>query len=383
MLPAKSILKIIGSLCIILLCYCNRSPTEPQFASLQEEIESIVNEYLEIGMAVGIIDKQQQETRLYYGSKTRNQEDPPDGNTVFQIGSITKTFTGILLADRILNGTIGINENAGDYLPAGMTMPSAEGVEITIKHLATHASGIPKRPHNTGYPAPPGYDPVNSYAAYTAEHIYDYLTNYCTLLFTPGTGYNYSNIGAGLIGHICGLLDGSSYDEVITETILTPLGLNNTSITMTPAQATNSAMGYGTNFDARPDWDANDIFQGAGWIRSSLNDMMHYLKINLGMEQSPLDAAVALTHQTHFNVGTVTYDDRPGEVYELGIGFFWQKLANDDGFTYYRHGGKTNAHFAYIGFDETKTFGTVILGNYEGTDGLQIGYEIMSAINRY
>lgn len=359
-------------------------PPEPQFNSLEEEIDYLVEQYSEVGAAIGVINNQQEQIVLFYGTKTLNENDPPDANTVFQIGSIAKIFTCTLLADMILQGTVGLEETVGYYLPAEqVTIPTFNSVEVKIKHLATHSSGIPKRPHGSSYPVPPGYDPINSYAAYTTEHIYDYLTNYCTLAGTPGTVYLYSNIGVGLLGHTLGRIEGSSYEAILNNTIINPLGMNRTSIFVSDAQATNLAMGYSANFEPRPNWDANDIFQGAGFINSSLNDMMIFLKANMGLIEHPLEDAIALAHQVHFNVGKVTYDDRPGEVYEYAIGLGWQIHEDSNERTWFRHGGNTNSQSAYIGFDLSILTGVVILCNYEEVDVYSFGDKMLKAINKY
>jgi CubicO group peptidase (beta-lactamase class C family) len=374
----------ISSFIFFSSCSENGQPPDPQYSSLEEEIDHLVEQYSEVGAAIGVINNQQEQIVLFYGTKTLNENDPPDTNTVFQIGSITKIFTGTLLADMILNGSVGLEDAVGHYLPAEqVTMPTFNSVEVKIKHLATHSSGIPKRPFGSSYPVPPGFDPVNSYAAYTTEHIYDYLTNYCTLAGTPGTVYLYSNIGVGLLGHTLGRIEKSSYEAILNNRIIKPLGMNSTSIFVTDTQTTNLAMGYSANFEPRPNWDANDIFQGAGFINSSLNDMMIFLKANMGIIEHPLEDAIALAHQIHFDVGTVTYDDRPGEVYEYAIGLGWQIHEDSKGRTWFRHGGNTNSQSAYIGFDLSILTGVVILCNYQEVDVYNFGDKVLTAINNY
>ena len=387
---SKSIL-ILGILLAITFfssCAKNDTPTgpqsDPQFKNLEEEIDHIVNQYYKVGAAVGVINKQQEQLVSFYGTKVLNADDPPNENTVFQIGSITKTFTTTLFADRILKGIVGLDSAASQYLPADqVTMPTYDGAEITLKHLATHSSGIPKKPHGTSYPYPPGYDLLNAYAAYTKEHIYDFLTNYCTLSSKPGTRYLYSNIGVGLLGHILGIVDGSSYEELLINIIINPLGMNNTSLFIIEGQDINIALGYSAILEPMPNFDANDIFQGAGFIKSSLNDMMIYLKANMRLIDNTLENAIDLAQQAHFNVGTVTYDDRPGEVFELTIGLGWHRHQSSDGRTYYWHGGSTNGHTAYIGFDKSNLTGVVVLCNCEDVNILIFGDKLLKAINKY
>ena len=102
---------------------------------------------MKVGAIIGIINKQQERVIFSYGTKSINSNEPPDANTVFEIGSITKTFTATLAADMFLKGNFS-DDTVGHYLPAGqVTMPSKDGVEIRLVHLLTHSSGIPRSPH--------------------------------------------------------------------------------------------------------------------------------------------------------------------------------------------------------------------------------------------
>ena len=143
--------------------------TEEQL-SLEEQINEIVMPRIKVGAMVGVINNQER-LILSYGSKAVNSNDPPDADTIFEIGSITKTFTTILLADMILKGTISLNSIVGNYLPSDkVTMPSYNGVEISFKHLATHTSALPRMPDNL---EDAEGDPDNPYAVYQTEHLYE------------------------------------------------------------------------------------------------------------------------------------------------------------------------------------------------------------------
>lgn len=187
----------------------------------------------------------------------------------------------------------------------------------------------------------------------------------------------------GLLGHTLGLIDGSSYEELVTKRIFNSLEMNNTSLFINDSQDTNMTLGYSSNFELMYNFDANDIFQGAGFIKSSLNDMMRYLKANLALMNNDLKDAIELTQQSHFAVGRVTYDDRPDEVFDLMIGLGWHIHKSSDGRTYFWHGGSTNGHTAYIGFDKSTLTGAVILCNYEDVDIIIFGDEILKVINKY
>jgi len=362
---------LVGML-FILSCATDKTSVGPRFQSLEEEINGIAKTYTRVGAMIGVIDKQQQKLIFSYGSKSVDTNEPPDANTVFEIGSITKTFTATIAADMYLNGYFS-DDTVGHYLPAGqVTMPSKDGVEIQFINLLTHTSGIPRIP-GTSYPYPPGYDPSNPYAAYTTAHVYNYLTNYCTLEFTPGTWWLYSNTGVGLMGHIEGLVDGTSYETVLKREIFDELGMDNSSLFLTADQMNNLAIGHNINKQIVPNYDAQDIFQGAGFIKTSLNDMFKYLEANLGLVQTPLKDAMDLTHQPQFHQGSM------GD-----IGLAWYILELDDGQTMVYHGGGTGGYDSFLGFNKSLSTGAIILFNSKVNESVHtIGELVLKAINKY
>ena len=348
---------------------------ESEYANLEEEINALADKYVKVGAIVGIIDKDQKEHIYSYGKKGIEISDPPDSNTVFDIGSVTKTFTAVLAAEMYIEGDIQ-DDIVGHYLPDSVIMPSKDEVEITFVHLLTHTSGIPRTPHEEGsdFPLPPGYDIENPYAAYTTEQLYDYLTNYCKLEFTPGTWWEYSNTGAGLVGHVLGIIDGTSYQTILKRDVFDVLGMSNSSLFLSDHQKLNMALGHDTKNKIVPFYTANDIFQGCGMIKSSLNDMFKYLKANMGLVNTPLHDAMELTHQKVMHQGSM------GDQ-----GLAWWILDLDDGQKIIYSGGNTNGHSAYIAFNKSKFTGAIILFNSSNHDGanLNMGEEVMKAILKY
>lgn len=373
-------------LCLLLISGCEKKEPaqEPQFDSFDEEFEYLVEKYVRMGAAIGIIDQQQNVQEYYLGSISENRTDPPDAHSLFEIGSITKTFTATILAKMILDGKIALGDDLESFLPESeVSLPDWNGTKITLEHLATHSSGLEKSPHDSNQPLPPGYDPYDPYAAYTSAYVYDYLSSWCDLLFEPGTQYAYSNTGMGLVGHVLGLVDSSSYAEVFEREILDPLGLNETTLFITEEQIPFLAPGHDEDRDSVSNYDARDIFQGAGFLKSSLHDMLIFLKAQMGITQTSLEDAISLTQQVHFNVGTVTYNDREG-VYQLSIGLAWHMDVLPEGYVFYWHGGRTNGYMAYMAFDPEAMTGVVILCNqsYSGAI-LRFGEDLLKAVNKY
>ena len=363
---------------ILLLTFCHKDDpdTEKKYDSLEQEINIIADKYVKVGAIVGIINKQQEKLVFSFGSKSINKNIPPDSNTVFDIGSITKTFTAILAANMYLKGLIK-DDIVEHHLPSALiTMPIKNNKEITFLHLLTHTSGIPRTPHEEGstYPLPLGYEIENPYAAYTTEQVYDYLTNYCILEFEPGTWWEYSNTGFGLLGHVLGLIDGTSYQTILTRDIFDVLEMNRSSLFLTDDQILNQALGHNGNNEIVPFYTANDIFQGIGMIKSTINDMFKYLEANMGLIDTPLRDAMDLTYQIVMHQGSM------GDQ-----GMAWWILDLDDGQKIIYSGGNTNGHSSFIAFNQTKSTGVVILFNSSNHDGanLNMGKEIMKAIIKY
>ena len=369
--------------CILLVSGCTKEVTpELRFNSFEEEFEYLLDEYVKMGAAIGIIDQQQNLHEYYIGTISNDDANPPDRHSIFEIGSITKTFTATLLARMVLDAKVELADELGSLLPAGVvTMPGWEGKNITLSHLATHSSGLPKAPQDSNQPLPPDYDPYDPYAAYTSEFVYDYLSYYCNLLFEPGTQYSYSNTGMGLVGHVLGLVDSTSYEELITREVLVPMGMNETSLFLGEDQISKLAPGHDEDLDSVKNYYAQDIFQGAGFLKSSLHDMLIYLRIQMGLTATPLDDAIALSHEPHFEVGGVHYSDRDG-YYNLSIGLAWHIDELPEGYTFYWHGGRTNGYMAYMAFDLEAMTGVVILCNQSFANAIiRFGEDVLKAVN--
>jgi len=374
-------MKHLGLFLIILIflsaCKEEEETIDPGLSDFEQDVNHLFEQYVKVGAVVGIINKEQKRQVFTYGSKSIENPEKPDANTVFDIGSITKTFTAILTVNVYLK-TNAPDSIVGHYLPVdNVTLPSKSSIEITFIHLLTHTSGLPRSPHVNGsvYPLPEGFDPENPYSVYSTENVYDYLTNYCTLEFTPGTYWGYSNTGYGLLGHTLGLIDGSSYEHVLIRDIFNELGMDNSSLFLTDKQSENMAPGHNSQLVVVPNYTANDIFQGAGMIKSSLNDMFKFLEANMGLLNHPLKDAMLMTHQ---KVGIYT-----GSLGHMGLAWYIFEL--EDGQEIVYSGGDTNGHSAYIAFNPSNLTGAIILLNASFHDGtnLNFGHNLMMAINKY
>jgi serine-type D-Ala-D-Ala carboxypeptidase/endopeptidase len=235
-----------------------------------------------MGMVVGIIEPAGRRV-VAFGRMNASDSSRPNGDTVFQIGSVTKVFTGLLLADMVQRGEVGIDDPASMYLPPGVTMPQ-RGRPITLIDLAKHLSGLPSMPTNFSLLAEP-----NPYAAYTAEQLYTFLSGY-TLPREPGTQH-YSNVGVALLGRLLARHAGMDYEAALRERILQPLNLKDTSITLSADQARRLAPGHDRFLERVETWELRAM-PASGSLRSTANDLLEFLAYNLGYKKSKLDAAM-------------------------------------------------------------------------------------------
>src|SRR2546423_4461591 len=180
-----------------------------------DEIKSILQDRIDRakrsgGIVVGLIDDKG--TRIIsYGKPSRESTKIVNGDSVFEIGSITKVFTAILLADMVERGEVSLNDPISKYLPKSVKTPTRDGREITLLDLATQTSGLPRLPGNMR-----PRDQNNPYADYTVEQMYEFLSGY-TLTRDIGEKYEYSNFGVGLLGHILALRAGTDYETLVVK----------------------------------------------------------------------------------------------------------------------------------------------------------------------
>jgi CubicO group peptidase (beta-lactamase class C family) len=219
---------------------------------------------------------------------------PPDEHTIFEIGSITKVFTTLVLADMVLRGEVALDDPAQKYLPETVQMPTWQGQQISLLHLATHTSSLPRLPDNLEKTIK---DQANPYANYQVSDMYEFLSSY-KLKRPIGSKEAYSNLGMGLLGHVLGLVAGKSYEELVRERILRPLGLNDTSITLNSDQQKRVAPGHTSDGKITANWDTPSLL-GAGALRSTVQDVLSFMAGCMNPTTSPLAQAVRLCQRLY------------------------------------------------------------------------------------
>lgn len=216
-----------------------------------------------------------------------------DPETLFEIGSVTKTFTALALARLAVRGAVQLDLPLRALLPSGVPVPERGGRPIELVHLACHTSGLPRLPKGLLGPALFAADP---YAGCTSEWLLDGLRR-TRLRSVPGTRFRYSNLGAGLLGLALARHLGTDYETLIQTEICRPLGLSDTHVTLDPARVARLAPGHSRTGRPRPRWNLAAL-AGAGALHSTVPDLLRLARAQLGDAPEELSAAIALTHTT-------------------------------------------------------------------------------------
>ena len=176
-----------------------------------------------VGIVVGLVDASG-ERFLASGATAPGGAVLPGADTVYEIGSITKVFTSLVLADMVVRGEVGLDDPVAKFLPATVKVPERDGKRITLRDLSNQVSGLPRMPDNLK-PA----DGADPYVDYSADRLYEFLAR-CELGRAVGEKYEYSNLGVGLLGHALALKAGMGYEELVSKRVLEPLGMADTAI---------------------------------------------------------------------------------------------------------------------------------------------------------
>lgn len=308
---------------------------------VKENIKSRVDNGTNTGIVVGLITSDGV-TYYRYGVKSLETNEQVDENSVFEIGSISKTFTGILLAEMVLKGELSLDTPLQQLLPEGVKAPTRNGQSIKLYQLSNHTSSLPRMPDNFN-PS----NPANPFADYSEKQLYDFLTDY-KLTRDIGSKYEYSNYASGLLGYLLSNKKKLSYEELMVKVIAKPLKLENTRISITPKMKENLAIGYSAGVEVE-NWDFTTL-AGAGAIRSTAVDMINYLEANMGIKKSNLYPAMQLSHK----------NSRIGGSKPVGLG--WEIMSRDGLEIVWKDGG-TAGYRAFVGFIKGGDKGVVVLSN--------------------
>jgi CubicO group peptidase (beta-lactamase class C family) len=326
-------------------------------AALSSELEARI----EAGQGVGIVTAIGSDgSAEYVAAGTTGGDDPVavDETTLFEIGSISKTFTALLLAQLVLEDAVDLDAPITDYLPDDTVIPAGEEREITALDLATHTAGLPPIPTDMA-----DADPLDPYAGYDSERLLAFLAEF-ELPRAPGTAYEYSNVGIALLGLAIETVTGTDYAELVETRILEPLGMDETVIegegTAAFAQPHDRA---GTPI---PAWSFG-AFAPAGAWRSTAADMQKFIAAASGATETPLREAFDLM------AGTTRPSGADGSSLALG----WMILEGPGGPIVW-HNGITGGSNAMIAYQAATGRTAVVLANQASQTGIEdIGFHIV------
>jgi len=327
---------------------------------IDEVVQPLINTNKNVGVSVGIIYKDDSAV-FGYGRVNLNTGRQPDGDTIYEIGSITKVFTALLLINMTENKLVNFTDSIGQFLPPSVQTPTYDNTEITLIDLASHMSGLPRIPSNiNNFKDYLTLDFVkNPYASYTPSRLYTFLSKH-TLKNKPGAQYSYSNLGMGLLGHILAHSQTKTYEDMVVSRICNSLGMNDTRITLSHDQESRLARGYQgvlnisglrLSFPAN-NWDIPTL-AGAGALCSTVNDLIKFLSANMAITQTPLstsmETAQVARHQIKSNMG-------------IAMGWHIQDPDSQEDAIIW-HNGRTGGYSSYMGFNKKHRIGVVILSN--------------------
>jgi CubicO group peptidase (beta-lactamase class C family) len=311
------------------------------------------------GVVIGVLDHGVPRIFAYGAAKA---------DSIFEIGSITKTFTGLVLSQMVEQGKVKFDDPVRELLPPG-TLQKPAGAEITLLDLATQHSGLPRMPGN--------FKPVdqeNPYADYRAANLYAFLAEH-GVAKPDKPGFLYSNLGFGLLGNALSVRAGKTYPALLKEEVLDPLGLNDTAVTLTLDQQARFIPGHTGDHHPAHAWDL-DAFAGAGAIRSTASDMLKYLEANLHPDgfkftkSSPASKTITAALVQDHELRAESFGDQ-----KIALAWLFDPQAGN-----YWHNGATGGYSAYVFFNPKGDYAAVVLLNAtiseKGSYADQIGEHI-------
>ena len=312
-------------------------------AALRAMAEAQVRSGAVPGMVIGTISAS--EVRVEgYGALSRARPGRPDADTVYEIGSLTKTFTALLLADAVARGTLTLDDPVARLLPAYRI--SAFGArQVTLLDLATQTSGLPRLPGNM---APASME--NPYADYSGAMLKAFLGSHA-LGRAPGATYEYSNLGFGLLGTALAAHAGKDYAALLGERITGPLGMRSTAVALSDDMRARLAPGHDASGKPVANWDF-DSLAGAGAIRSTVPDMLRYLRAMMNPASAAALPGLRLVQQPQRPAGT-----SGGQ-----IALAWQIRQMGEHKVVW-HNGMTGGYASFMAFTSDGTRGVVVVAN--------------------
>lgn len=276
---------------------------------------------------------------VFYGIQIKNDSIQSIDNhlKIFEIGSITKVFTATLLAQLVIENKVKLDDPINGYLDVLLK----DNIQITFRQLANHTSGLPRLPANMIIT-----DTLNPYKDYHEANLSQYLSDKMKLLSNPGEKYEYSNLGAGLLGYLAGKIEKNSYDNLLQEKILKKYGMSSTT-TSQQLVADRLVKGLDMKGVETPNWDFS-VLTGCGSLLSCADDLSRFALAQL----NDTNKEIALTHTKTFDINK-----------KMDIALGWHIIKADSGAEWIFHNGGTGGYTSSMTMDMKKKTGVIILSN--------------------
>lgn len=278
-----------------------------------------------------------------YGQQSAETPLPPTQDSIYEIGSVSKVFTSLILADLVVQNKVPLEAPLTDWSLKDWKIPSKDNVEISALHLSTHTSGLPRLPFTF---VPQNW--ADPYAEFGPADLKASLSK-TTLATTPGEKNLYSNVGTGLLGYALTQKTGKSYQELLSEHITEPLQLQHTSVEPTEENSSLRIPGHDMSGAVTPDWNMPTLI-GMGEINSSASDLLRFLSVQLDPSPTSIAKAIQKTQESYHET----------EAGFMGLG--WHNgIDNYSDVTW--HTGGTGGARSFVGFSQKEGFGVVVLNN--------------------
>ena len=334
-----------GALTLSLIC--SATPTSARAHQSGGTIDSLARafraEHPTPALVIGVVDSTGERV-LPYGV-VGDDSAPVTGDTRFEVGSVTKVFTSLLLARMVESGDVRLDDPIARHLPDSVEAPDYRGKQITLRELATHSSGLPRLPTNI---APANMS--DPYADYAADKLYDFLDSY-ELSRAPDSSYEYSNLGAGLLGFLLSRHAGKPFADLLKERIFQPLGMDESYVAeLGDSTDARLARGHAEGKPA-PFWHFGSL-EGAGAVRSSANDLLRLISAELRPECTSMARAIELSQEIRFHASS-----------QLALALGWHVVQLPGSSRLYWHNGGTGGARSFVGFVPEAGAGVVVLMN--------------------
>ena len=316
---------------------------------IEERVETIAGPEGGMGIAVGVLDEKGPRV-IAFGDSGGPGRRPLTGDTVFEIASVTKVFTALLLADMVRTRHLKLTDPVAKYLPKGTKLPERNGRAITLVDLATHTAGLPFMPDNL----PALLDSASS--RYSQADLYRFIAAQ-TLSHDIGSEWDYSNLDYWLLQEAMAARGRANFEQLLQKRVIAPLGLQSTVITLSPELKARAAVGHDAVLQPAPPIGSLPVFDlmpAAGGMLSTANDLLKFLSVAMGYEDSKLAPSMAKLLQTR----------RPAGKDEQALG--WMIMSDGDDEIVFHDGGSFGFSSS-VAWQPQRRIGVVVLMNQTGS----------------